>query len=51
MHGFTHDLGMQGHGVAYHPVSDKRSFQAIKAFLAEVLDTEVVSADAEELDV
>jgi dienelactone hydrolase len=49
MHGFTHDVGLQGPGVAYHPVSDKRSFHAIKAFLAEIFDTEVRSA--EELNV
>jgi dienelactone hydrolase len=47
MHGFTHDVGPQGPGVAYHPVSDKRSFQAIKAFLAEVFGTEVMSATSE----
>lgn len=40
MHGFTHDIGPQGPGVAYHPVSDHRSFQAIKTFLGEVLGTE-----------
>lgn len=47
MHGFTHDVGPQGPGVAYDAVSDKRSFLAIKAFLAEVLITELVSARAE----
>jgi dienelactone hydrolase len=36
MHGFTHDVGPQGPGVAYHAVSHQRSFQAIKAFLAEI---------------
>jgi dienelactone hydrolase len=36
----THDVGPQGPGVAYHPVSDKRSFQAIKAFLGEIVSTE-----------
>jgi dienelactone hydrolase len=36
MHGFTHDVGPHAPGVAYHPVSDKRSFQAIRAFLAEI---------------
>ncbi len=44
VHGFTHDVGPKGPGVAYHPVSDKRSFQAIRTFLAEVFGTEVVSA-------
>ena len=39
MHGFTHDVGPQGPGAAYDPASDKRSFLAIKAFLAEVLVT------------
>lgn len=37
MHGFTHDVGPQAPGVAHHAVSDKRSLQAIKAFLAEIL--------------
>jgi dienelactone hydrolase len=45
-HGFTHDVGRQGPGVAYHPVSDRRSFQAIKAFLAETFGTEVTAASA-----
>jgi len=35
MHGFTHNVGPQAPGVAYHAVSDERSFKAIKAFLAE----------------
>lgn len=35
-HGFTHDVGPRGPGVAYHAASDRRSSQAIKAFLAEV---------------
>ena len=39
-HGFTHDVGPHAPGVAYHAVSDKRSFLAIKAFLAEVFSTE-----------
>jgi dienelactone hydrolase len=39
MHGFTHDVGPHGPGVAYHAASDQRSFQAIKAFLAEVFGT------------
>ena len=36
MHGFTHDLGPQGPGVAYHAAADARSFAAITAFLSEV---------------
>jgi dienelactone hydrolase len=36
MHGFTHDVGPHGPGVAYHRASDQRSFQAIKGFLAEI---------------
>ena len=39
MHGFTHDVGSQGPGVAYHAASHHRSFQAIKAFLAEIFGT------------
>ena len=39
VHGFTHDVGPQGPGVAYHAASDRRSFIAIKAFLAEIFDT------------
>jgi dienelactone hydrolase len=35
MHGFTHDVGSQGQGVAYDALSAQRSFQAIKAFLSE----------------
>src|SRR5579884_2438197 len=35
MHGFTHDVGPQGQGVAYHAPAGQRSFQAIKAFLSE----------------
>ena len=50
MHGFTHDVGPQGPGVAYHAVSHRRSFQAIKAFLAEIFGTEVAAARAEELN-
>jgi dienelactone hydrolase len=37
MHGFTHDVGPQGPGVAYEAASDRRSFLAIKAFLAEII--------------
>jgi dienelactone hydrolase len=50
MHGFTHDVGPQAPGVAYHPASDRRSFLAIKAFLAETFGTEVASATAEPLN-
>jgi hypothetical protein len=32
MHGFTHDVGPQAPRVEYHLSSDRRSFQAIKAF-------------------
>jgi dienelactone hydrolase len=39
MHGFTHDVGLQAPGVAYHAVSDQRSFLAIRAFLGEVFGT------------
>jgi dienelactone hydrolase/ribosomal protein S18 acetylase RimI-like enzyme len=35
MHGFTHDVGPQGQGVAYHAPSAQRSFQAITALLSE----------------
>jgi hypothetical protein len=38
MHGFTHDVGRQAPGVAYHAASDQRSFLAITAFLGEVFD-------------
>ena len=51
MHGFTHDVGPQAPGVAYHAVSDQRSILAIKAFLAEIFGTEVVSATAEKPNV
>jgi hypothetical protein len=50
MHGFTHDVGPQAPGVAYHPVSDRRSLLAIKAFLAEIFGMEVVSATPEQLN-
>ena len=43
MHGFTHDVGPQAPGVAYHAVSDKRSFLAIQAFLNEIFDARVAS--------
>ncbi len=45
MHGFTHDVGPQGPGVAYHPASDKRSFQAIKGFLGEIFGAEFVAGE------
>ncbi len=51
MHGFTHDVGPQAPGVAYHAASDRRSFLAIKAFLAEVFGMELLTARAEELNV
>lgn len=51
MHGFTHDIGPQGAGVAYHATSERRSFQAIKTFLAETFGTKVGSATAEQLNV
>jgi dienelactone hydrolase len=51
MHGFTHDVGPQGSGVAHHPISDKRSLHAIKTFLSEIFGTETGSATAEELNV
>ncbi len=50
MHGFTHDVGPQAPGVAYHPVSDERSSKAIEAFLAEIFDTQVVSPTAESVN-
>jgi hypothetical protein len=40
MHGFTHDVGAQAPGVAYHGPSDKRSFLAIKTFLVEIFGME-----------
>jgi dienelactone hydrolase len=46
MHGFTHDVGPQGPGVAYHAVSDKRSFQVIKTFLSEIFGTEDLTRTA-----
>lgn len=51
MHGFTHDVGPPGPGVAHHPSSDKRSFQAIKALLAEIFDTAAGPATAETVNV
>jgi dienelactone hydrolase len=46
MHGFTHDVGPQGPGVAYDAASDRRSFLAIKAFLAEISGAAPVSTPA-----
>jgi dienelactone hydrolase len=46
MHGFTHDVGPQGLGVAHHATSDQRSFLAIKTFLAEVFGTEAAVGTA-----
>jgi dienelactone hydrolase len=46
MHGFTHDVGPQAPGVAYHAVSDQRSFVAIRAFLTEIFGTELMTARA-----
>jgi dienelactone hydrolase len=46
MHGFTHDVGPQGPGVAYHAVSDKRSFLAIKTFLSDIFDMEDITHTA-----
>jgi dienelactone hydrolase len=43
MHGFTHDSGPQAPGVAYHASSDRRSFTAIKSFLAETVGTKATS--------
>ena len=37
--------------VAYHAVSDQRSFLAVKAFLAEVFGMELMTARARELNV
>jgi dienelactone hydrolase len=36
MHGFTHDVGPESPGVAYHALSDQRSFHAIRAFFDEI---------------
>ncbi|HET6869661.1 MAG TPA: dienelactone hydrolase family protein [Solirubrobacteraceae bacterium] len=44
MHGFTHDVGPQAPGVAYHAVSDQRSFLAIKTFLTEIFGTGLMTA-------
>jgi dienelactone hydrolase len=43
MHGFTHDVGPQAPGVAYHLASDEGSFLAIKAFLAEVFGMKLMT--------
>ena len=50
MHGFTHDVGPQTPGVAYHPLADQRSFLAIKTFLAEIFGMPM-TASAEKLNV
>ena len=39
MHGFTHDVGPHGPGVAYDAAADTRSFAAIRTFLGELFDT------------
>ena len=49
MHGFTHDTGPQAPGVAYHAASDRRSFLAIQAFIAELFRTQVASAAGKQL--
>jgi len=36
MHGFTHDVGATGPGVAYHAESDSRSSRAIERFFLEL---------------
>ena len=36
MHGFTHDSGLVGPGVAYDATADARSAIAIKNFFAEI---------------
>jgi len=36
MHGFTHDVGAYGPGVAYHAESDARSMAAIEGFFTEL---------------
>jgi dienelactone hydrolase len=51
MHGFTHDVGPQAPGVAYHALSDKRSFLAIKAFLGEIFGADVSCGTAEPINV
>jgi dienelactone hydrolase len=51
MHGFTHDIGPQAPGVAYHAASDQRSSLAIKAFFAEIFGMELMTARAEGLNV
>ena len=47
MHGFTHDVGPQMPGVEYHATSDKRSFAAISAFLAETFEADAVARTPE----
>jgi dienelactone hydrolase len=51
LHGFTHDVGLQAPGVAYHAVSDQRSRLAIRAYLGEILGTGMPSDTAESRNV
>jgi dienelactone hydrolase len=41
MHGFTHDGGPHGPGVAYHAESDTRSSRALEQFLIELFGRDV----------
>ena len=41
MHGFTHDGGPHGRGVAYHAESDTRSSRALEQFLIELFGRDV----------
>ena len=41
MHGFTHDGGPHGPGVAYHAESDARSSRALEQFLVELFGRDV----------
>ena len=41
MHGFTHDGGPHGPGVAYHAASDTRSSRALEQFLIELFGRDV----------
>lgn len=40
MHGFTHDVGPYGPGVAYHAESDARSMAAIESFFVELFGSD-----------
>jgi dienelactone hydrolase len=51
LHGFTHDVGLQAPGVAYHAVSDQRSRLAIRAYLGEILGAGMPSDTAESRNV